>query len=252
MRVWTLFALVALQFPCAAIASCHLAGDMSVDLAKAHADGRLQALDRPLRSTSAGPGAVLLEAREDPGIAWLEGVAFVEGEVGVTVRGRDAPGASFVGIAFHGVDEDTHEAVYLRPFHFASQDPVRRARAIQYVSHPEHTWQALRESHPGVYEAAVLGAMPVAGEWTRLRLAVRSNQLSVYIGEAVEPSLSVALLGGGGGGRVGLWVGNRSDGGFRDLCVRPAAAEQASAWPATRGMSGYGHRPSSAFGFGTH
>jgi hypothetical protein len=32
-----------------------------------------------------------------------------------------------------GVDETTYEAIYFRPFNFATDDPARRLRAVQYV-----------------------------------------------------------------------------------------------------------------------
>jgi len=44
-----------------------------------------------------------------------------------------------VGIAFHGSDNKTLDAIYFRPFNFQSTDPVRKIHAVQYVSHPDNT-----------------------------------------------------------------------------------------------------------------
>ena len=42
------------------------------------------------------------------------------------LRGKNAD-MSFVGVAFHGADENAYEVVYFRPFNFRSEDPARRA-----------------------------------------------------------------------------------------------------------------------------
>ena len=70
------------------------------------------------------------------GLAWLEGVEFINGVIEFDVKGKDELQKSFVGVAFRVVDATTHDAVYFRPFNFKSGDPVRRAHAVQYVSHP--------------------------------------------------------------------------------------------------------------------
>jgi hypothetical protein len=52
---------------------------------------------------------------------------------------------------------------------------------------------------------------------SRLRLDVR-----VYVEDDAEPSLVVNALTDRTGGRIGLWIGNNSDGSFADLVIRPS------------------------------
>lgn len=155
------------------------------------------------------------------GVAWLDDVALADGTIEVELRGRNAPGASFVGVAFHGTSDSTYEAVYVRPFNFRHADSAARAHAVQYISHPGHTWRRLRESHPGVYEAAIDPA-PDPDGWVRLRVVVAHRTVAVHVNGAERPSLVVRRLGAQRSGRVGLWVGNPSRGDFATLRVVPA------------------------------
>lgn len=163
---------------------------------------------------------IRLDEREGYGGAWVDGIDFAGGMIEVEVRGQDLAQRSFVGIAFHGVDDERYEAVFLRPFNFRSANPEARQRAMQYVSHPEHTWRRLREQHPGVYEGGITPA-PDPNSWVRLRLDVEHPQLRVFIDDAEAPALVVTQLGQQRRGRVGLWVGNPSGGEFRNLRVMP-------------------------------
>jgi hypothetical protein len=138
------------------------------------------------------------------------------------LRGRNQPGASFVGLAFHGVDDETFEAIYFRPFNFAQADAVRRSRSVQYVSMPEHGWQVLREKHPGVYENAVEPAPPPEA-WLHARIEIDAELVRVFVNAATKPCLVVKRIPDRASGRIGLWVGNGSDGDFARLTVVPAA-----------------------------
>jgi hypothetical protein len=40
---------------------------------------------------------------------------FTEGTIEFDARGRDVLQKSFIGVAFHGEDNDTYETVYFRP-----------------------------------------------------------------------------------------------------------------------------------------
>ena len=82
---------------------------------------------------------VHLDENAGDGIAILEGIRFSTGEIELEVRGKNVLQKSFVGVAFHGTDEKTYEAVYFRPFNFKNDDPVRRSHAVQYISHPGFT-----------------------------------------------------------------------------------------------------------------
>src|ERR1041384_3100222 len=51
------------------------------------------------------------------GVIWLDGVNFTEGTIECDILGKSQPrGSSFLGIAFHGVDDATFDCVYFRPF----------------------------------------------------------------------------------------------------------------------------------------
>jgi hypothetical protein len=169
------------------------------------------------RTLAAEPAGVLhLDAAPGDGTAWVTNKLFATGRISVEVRGANLAGRSFAGIAFHGVDDQTFEAVYLRPFNFNSPDPVRRAHSVQYVSMPAYPWQLLREKHPGKYEAAL--DVPVAADsWVRLTITVAANQVRVFIDDSAVPVLSIESLNSIATGGVGLWVGNASEGRFRNL-----------------------------------
>lgn len=166
------------------------------------------------------PGAVRLDARQGDGILWLANSDFAEGVIEFEVRGANRPGQSFVGVAFRGDDDDSYDSVYFRPFNFKQADPVRRARAVQYVSMPAWPWQRLREEHPGKYEAAV-NPVPDPGGWFHARLVVSDRTIKVFVNDASEPCLTVTELSGRRDGRIGLWVGNGSAGDFANLTITP-------------------------------
>jgi hypothetical protein len=172
-------------------------------------------------ATSVRDGArsgVHLSASADNGVAYLKGVELANGTIELDIRGKDVQGQSFVGVAFHGVDDTTYDAVYLRPFNFKTDDPARHSHAVQYVSHPTYPWQKLRAEHPGEYEQAVTPA-PDPNGWFHVRVVVASPKVSVYVADATEPCLVVSQLSNRHKGRVGLWVGNGSDGDFANIRI---------------------------------
>ena len=172
------------------------------------------------RLTEGTRTGVRLSEAAGNGVAYLRGVELGNGTIELDIRGKDVQGQSFVGVAFHGVDDTTYDAVYLRPFNFKTDDPARRKHAVQYVSHPTYTWQKLRAEHPGEYEQAVAPA-PDPNGWFHVRVVVASPKVSVFVADAKEPSLVVSQLSDRHKGRVGLWVGNGSDGDFANLKIVP-------------------------------
>ena len=155
-----------------------------------------------------------------PGVVWLEGSDFAEGTIEIEVRGRDLPQQSFVGIAFHGKDDGTYECVYLRPFNFRAEDPVRRQHAVQYVAVPGYDWPRLRQQFPEEFENPVDSAV-VPTDWVQLRVVVKGRTIQVYIGGVRSPTLEVRKLGQQDRGMIGLWTGNNSDGAFANLRITP-------------------------------
>jgi hypothetical protein len=174
------------------------------------------------------PGAVRLDARQGDGALWLANSDFAEGVIEFDVRGADRPGQSFVGVAFRGADSETYNSVYFRPFNFKNPDPVRAARAVQYVSMPAWPWPRLREEHPGKYEATV-NPVPDPNGWFHVRIVVEGRSIKAFVNGAAEPSLTVTELSERRGGRIGLWVGNGSSGDFANLKITPRTASVVNA-----------------------
>ena len=202
----------ALLMPTLAFAADHNLGE----LAKAN---RIEVFNRKLDQTKAdSPQAVFLNAAPNDGLAWITGVELSEGTIELEIKGKNEQGRSFVGIAFHGQDNRVFDAVYLRPFNFQAAEPERRSHSIQYVSMPGHDWSELRKSHPGKYEFAITPA-PDPDSWVKLKLVVKSKKVAAFVNGADAPALTVELLNDRLKGKVGLWVGNGSDGWFRNLKV---------------------------------
>jgi hypothetical protein len=192
------------------------------DLA-ALADGKgFKVFNRSVSSFSEGArkGVRLSESAGD-GVAYLEGIDFTNGTIEFDVKGKDVPQQSFVGVAFHGVDGTTYDAIYFRPFNFRAEDPGRRSHGVQYVAHPTYTWQKLRTEQPDKYEHAV-DPVPDPNAWFHARVVVASPKVSVFVGDAKEPSLVVNQLSDRRKGSVGLWVGNTAGGDFANLVILPA------------------------------
>jgi hypothetical protein len=180
------------------------------------------AFDVQGRSLSIDDGAAYLDAAEGEGIAWLKGLQFMNGRISVDVQGADRMGKSFVGLAFRASSaQKSHDVVYVRPFNFQSPDPQRRAHALQYMALPDHDWEVLRKSFPGKYEAQITPA-PKPEDWVRLTIEVHQGKARVFVNDQPSPTLAVNLLNTSGGHGLGLWVGNNSDGRFRDLRVEHA------------------------------
>jgi len=171
-------------------------------------------------TTEDGRTVVTFDARPGDGAAWLEGVDFRNGTIEVMIRGKDIRGRSFVGIAFRGVDSETYDAIYFRPFNWMADNDLNRSHGVQYISHPDHTWARLREEHPAVYEAPV-PPPPDPNRFFKARIEIAKPMIRVFVNDALEPCLVVEELTDREGGRVGLWMGNNSDGSFADLTLKP-------------------------------
>ena len=181
----------------------------------------VQVFNRSVSALSDGTRkGVRLNEQPGEGVAYLKGIEFSNGTIEFDVRGKDVQGQSFVGVAFHGLDSTTYDAIYLRPFNFRTEDPARHSHAVQYVSQPAYPWQRLRTERPGVFEQPVSPA-PDPNAWFHVRVVVASPKVSVFVGDAKQPSLVVTQLSDRTTGLVGLWVGNGSGGDFADLKIIP-------------------------------
>ena len=126
---------------------------------------------------------------------------------------------SFLGVVFHGVDGDTYDAVYFRPFNFKSSNPVNRSHGVQYISHPQWTWNRLRRERTGEFEKAVTPG-PNPDEWFRGRIEVTGARVRVYVNDSKQPCLDVQKLNSRRSGKVGLWFNGIAS--FSKLSVTPA------------------------------
>ena len=190
------------------------------NLGKRAAAGKIEVFNRTLDPSQAeSPEVVYLTVASGDGLAWIDGIELSTGSIELEIKGKNAPGRSFVGIAFHGHDNATFDAVYLRPFNF--QNAERRSHSLQYVSMPEHDWSNLRNNHPGKYEAA-LDPAPAPESWVKLKLVIEGKSVSAFVNDAAEPALTIDLLNDRLTGKIGLWVGNGSDGWFRNLRITKA------------------------------
>jgi hypothetical protein len=186
-----------------------------VDLANA----RLRPVNREMRVAEGG--AIHVSAKDGPGVVWIEGTDFGEGTIELEVRGKDVLQQSFVGVAFHRKDDQTYEAVYLRPFNFQATDPARHNHAVQYMMVPEFDWPVLREKFPEEFEHSVAASIKPTDS-VPLRVAVKGGRVQVFAGSGTSPTMDVRKLGQLDRGLIGLWVGNNSDGDFANLRVTPA------------------------------
>jgi hypothetical protein len=139
------------------------------------------------------------------GIVWLKGETFSTGSIDVDLRGRDVLQQSFLGIAFHGIDTVTYDAIYFRPFNFQSADTLRRKHCVEYISEPDYPWYKLRQEHPLVYENAVT-PRPAAAGWFHTHIVVDENEISVYVNHSATASLIVKKLNTRNDGLIGLWT----------------------------------------------
>lgn len=159
-------------------------------------------------------GSIHLNAKPGDGLLWIKEPRLANGRIECDIRGKDLQGQSFVGLAFRGVNDSTFEAVYFRPFNF--RNPERKGHSVQYICHPAHTWFRLREAHPGAYESA-LDPVPDPEAWFHATIILEFPSVEVYVNSAEEPALKITSLGQGNAGWIGFWVGNGSEGYFKNL-----------------------------------
>jgi hypothetical protein len=191
-----------------------------IDLAERLAAGKLRAVNREVTKLPEGRSGIHMSEREGNGLVWIEGTDFAEGTIEVDIRGRDVMQRSFVGIAFHGKDDTTYEAVYLRPFNFRSEDPVRHQHAVQYIAVPDYDWPRLRKEFPEEFENPVDKSVAPT-DWVPLKVVVKGKTIQIFVGTVNAPALEVRKLGRQDRGMIGLWTGNNSDGDFSNVRITP-------------------------------
>jgi hypothetical protein len=161
--------------------------------------------------------------KDEDMLAILAGHEFKDGTIEVDVAGAPRPGASadsrgFIGIAFRtGEQGEWSEVFYLRPTNGRADDQLRRNHSVQYISHPDYTWNRLRQESPGVYESY---ADLVPGTWTPMKIVVSGTTARLYVNGAQQPCLVVTdLKHGDGQGRIALWAHVETDAHFGALRI---------------------------------
>jgi hypothetical protein len=179
-----------------------------------------RAVNRNITVSQNGPGKIVvhLDTKPNNGVAWINDQTFDKGTIEFDVKGKNVLQQSFVGIAFHGVNDSTYDAVYFRPFNFQSPDSIRRGHSVQYISLPQYDWSTLRDKYPGKYENAILNK-PDPDSWFHAKVLVDANNITVFVNDEEKPSLVVKPLANRGTGKIGFWVGNNSDGDFSGLIM---------------------------------
>ena len=214
-------ALIVTLFASPVVAAAPQSGvPQRIDLAQRLAAGslRVEGADAtPLKGERTG---IHLSQKGTGSVVWIDGTDFREGTIEVEIRGRDVLQQSFVGVAFHRIDDKTYELVYLRPFNFRSEDPVRRQHAVQYVSVPEFEWPRLRKEFPEEFENPVDQAI-VPTDWVALKLVVTTKAVQIFVGPGKTPALEVRRLSTQDRGMIGLWAGGTSESEFANLRVTP-------------------------------
>jgi hypothetical protein len=189
------------------------------DLFNMAENNKLEVFNRKVSTfTENDKKGIRFSKNENDGVAWLNGVEFSNGSIELDIRGKDVFQQSFVGIAFHGIDNRTFDAVYFRPFNFQSTDPARKIHAVQYVAYPDYPWQLLREKFNGKFEKAVIPS-PNGTEWFHVKITIKYPMVKVFVNGSSEPSLTIEKLNNRKTGKIGLWVGNNSDGDFAKLQI---------------------------------
>jgi len=191
------------------------------DLFNLAENNKLEVFNRKVSTfTENDKKGIRFSKNENDGVAWLNGVEFSNGTVELDIQGKDIFQQSFVGIAFHGTDNKTFDAVYFRPFNFQSTDLVRKIHAVQYVAYPDYPWQILREKFNGKFEKAVIPT-PNGNEWFHVKITIKYPVVTVFVNGNQEPSLTIEKLNTRKTGKIGIWVGNNSDGDFANLQITP-------------------------------
>ncbi|WP_147322071.1 hypothetical protein [Mucilaginibacter conchicola] len=168
--------------------------------------------------TVTNDGTIHVNGVDSAGLVWLKGRKFTYGTIEFDIKGNDRLQGSFVGLAYHGLNDSTYEAVYFRPFNFKADDSVRRSHAVQYIALPQYDWPMLREKYPNKYEFSVTPA-PNPNDWFHAKIDVSPAKVSVYVNYAKKPALVVTPLTSTGGSKIAYWVGFGSPGDWKNLKI---------------------------------
>ena len=190
------------------------------DLARIFKSGSLKTFNRTATLIVLGDkkNVIHLDEKPDAGVAWLSEIEFSDGTIEFDLKGRNVPQKSFVGIAFHGVDDKTYDGIYFRPFNFKAEEIERKNHSVQYISLPANDWPKLRKEHPNAYEKPV-NPVPEPDEWFHAKIMIEGKEVRVFVNDSKEPSLVIQQLSSQKTGKIGFWVGSESSGDFANLKI---------------------------------
>lgn len=137
------------------------------------------------------------------GVIWLPVENFSKGQIEIVARGMDVLQGSFVGVAFHSVNDSTFDYVYCRPFNFQTSDSLRRIHMVQYTHPPKYEWQYLRTNFNGQYEKGIANP-PQITAWFKLTVVIDEKQVKAFINDEPSPTLDVEKLNKNTSGRIGI------------------------------------------------
>ena len=161
---------------------------------------------------------------DEPTFVKIKGTDFKNGTIEVKVLSRlitNAPewARGFIGVAFRIDDKNSKfESIYIRPTNGRVDNQIRRNHSIQYFAFPDYKFERLRKESPELYESyADMGL----NEWINIRIEVKGKEAKLFLNNNKHPVLIVKdlKLGDNIEGGIGLWVGNWTEGYFRDLKV---------------------------------
>jgi len=193
----------------------------TLNLAELAIQQKLETVHRSIQDfDGAGYKGVRLSEEGREGLVWIKDLVFSNGTIQLDVRGKDELQRSFIGVAFHGQNDSTFDAVYFRPFNFHAKDSVRRIHAVQYVSHPVNTWKKLRDDKMtnAQFEKEISNA-PDPNGWFHIKVLVKDKIVKVFVNDRKEPVLTVQQLSNFGSGKIGLFTGDGSGGDFANLII---------------------------------
>ncbi|HPG40478.1 MAG TPA: nitroreductase family protein [bacterium] len=166
-------------------------------------------------SSYLGQEALKIQPDKGDAVALIQDIQFENGVIELDI----AAIPTFTGLVFRARNNDIYEGIYFRPQNSRADNPVQRARTVQYISAPRHSWFYLRDKYPGKYEGAV-DLAPDA--WFHVKVVVRDSTASVFVNNAATPCLVVNDLKHGiSAGFVGVWCGNGSGGTFANIKIKP-------------------------------
>ena len=84
---------------------------------------------------------------------------------------------------------------------------------------PENDWSVLRNTFPGKYENSIAPVPEPVDTWFHVKIEIMYPSLLVYVNGSEEATLQVEQISERDNGKIGLWVGNGSEGWFKNLTL---------------------------------